>query len=398
MKLSTLVAKARKEKVTLLGVGPVSENAVVCALAVAREMNAPVIFVASRNQVETPEIGKGYVRGWSPGEMAGFIRENAASATYFLERDHGGPWQRDEERNPYLPEEVAFRQALISYQADLKAGFHLLHIDPTRRKNTCPDQVVKDAVYLMAEIEKYRKKMALPPVDYEIGTEENYAGVMEEEKFCWLLQNLLGKLQEKKLPRPVLVVGQTGSLVKMDYNAGCFNPRAATRMAALAGSFGVGLKEHNTDYLEEHFLLQHRLSGITSANVAPEFGVLESKMLLKLALEEELLKEKGKISHISGFKEVFISRSLATGKWQKWLDRERGNVNLENDYWRLKLTGICGHYVFADPEVRQKRRMMMENLKVLYPDPEGLIREEIKNALRKYFRCFGLENFLKGEK
>ncbi|HPP13088.1 MAG TPA: class II D-tagatose-bisphosphate aldolase, non-catalytic subunit, partial [bacterium] len=220
MKLSELVARAREEKVTLLGVGPVSETVVQAALKVAREMKAPVIFLASRNQVETPEIGQGYVKGWSPGEMVEFIRRQAEGATYFLERDHGGPWQRDEERKPYLSEKEAFRRALTSYRADLQAGFHLLHIDPTRRKNTTPAQVIQDTLFLMARIEAMRKSLSLPPVDYEIGTEENYAGVMSAGVFRRFLQQLTGRLKQSGFPLPLFIVGQTGSLVRMDYNAG----------------------------------------------------------------------------------------------------------------------------------------------------------------------------------
>jgi hypothetical protein len=39
-----------------------------------------------------------------------------------------------------------------------------------------------------------------------------------------------------------------------------------------AGTYGVGLKEHNADYLSD-ILYMHPVFGITAVNVAPEFGV-----------------------------------------------------------------------------------------------------------------------------
>ncbi|MCM8757188.1 MAG: hypothetical protein NC823_01755, partial [Candidatus Omnitrophica bacterium] len=75
-------------------------------------------------------------------------------------------------------------------------------------------------------------------------------------------------------------------------------------------------------------------------------------------------------------------------------DRAEEKIDLSNDYWQWRLTAICGHYVFDRSEVKEKRNLMMRNLRLLYPDPEEFVREKIRRCLRKYIRCFRLENFL----
>ena len=54
-------------KTTLLGIGPMSEIVIRATLELARDMQFPVMFIASRNQVDSIELGGGYVMGW--GQM-----------------------------------------------------------------------------------------------------------------------------------------------------------------------------------------------------------------------------------------------------------------------------------------------------------------------------------------
>ena len=71
--------------------------------------------IASRNQVDMDEMGAGYVNGWDQTRFAADIKKVADevgyTGPYYLCRDHGGPWQRDEERNAHLPEDEAMELA-----------------------------------------------------------------------------------------------------------------------------------------------------------------------------------------------------------------------------------------------------------------------------------------------
>ena len=80
--------------------------------------------------------------------------------------DHGGPWQRDNERGGKLSEPEAMAKGKQSYLADLLAGFDLLHIDPTKARveEVVPLELVLDrTVELINYVERERIKRDLPP-------------------------------------------------------------------------------------------------------------------------------------------------------------------------------------------------------------------------------------------
>lgn len=92
---------------TILGIGPMSPNLLQASFELAREHDFPLMFIASRNQVDSDEFGAGYVNGWDQVRFAADIKKAADEVgfdgLYYLCRDHGGPWQCDEERNAHLP-------------------------------------------------------------------------------------------------------------------------------------------------------------------------------------------------------------------------------------------------------------------------------------------------------
>lgn len=67
-----------------------------------------------------------------------------------------------------------------SYLYDLKAGFDLLHIDPTKIPDVGDvvpmDMVLDLTIELIEYCEAQRKALGLPPVAYEVGTEETNGG------------------------------------------------------------------------------------------------------------------------------------------------------------------------------------------------------------------------------
>ena len=113
-----------------------SPNLLQAAFELGRDCDFPLMFIASRNQVDLDELGGGYVNSWDQKRFSEDIAEAAQKVgfdgLYYLCRDHGGPWQRDEERNAHLPEDEAMELAKKSYLADMLNGFDLLMIDPTK--------------------------------------------------------------------------------------------------------------------------------------------------------------------------------------------------------------------------------------------------------------------------
>ena len=121
--------EAQNLRCTMLGIGPMSENLIEACFLLAKKKDFPVMFIASRNQVDADEFGGGYVCSWNQDTFRRDIAKIAGrcryDGLYYLCRDHGGPWQRDKERSDKLPVAEAMELGKRSYLYDLKAGFDL---------------------------------------------------------------------------------------------------------------------------------------------------------------------------------------------------------------------------------------------------------------------------------
>lgn len=247
------------QSATLLGIGPMSKNCVQATLELSKEDDYPVMFIASRNQVDADELGGGYVNGWNQFTFAQAVKEVADEIAYdnqyYLCRDHGGPWQRDKERNDHLAVDEAMKLGKLSYKTDIEAGFDLLMIDPTKDpfeigKVIPLDTVIDRTVELIDYCEKVRKEAGLPEIGYEVGTEETNGGLTSTEKYETFITRLEVELTKRGLPMPTFIVGQTGTLTRKTEQVGTFNFKNAYDLAQMAKKYGVGLKEHNGGFQE----------------------------------------------------------------------------------------------------------------------------------------------------
>jgi hypothetical protein len=143
------------------------------------------------------------------------------------------------------------------------------------------------------------------------------------------------------------------------------------KMIEICNSYGIMMKEHNTDYLSDEALQWHPRLGIHAANVAPEFGVTES-----LALVEIL--ESNNLNDLS---EEFLQLSLDSGKWKKWMlpqtaasDRERAIIS--------------GHYVFAQPECNVIKARARDKLAKKEIDLDLYLKDKVKKSIFRYMKNF----------
>lgn len=228
------------ESATLLGIGPMSVNLLQASFELARDYDFPLMFIASRNQVDTDELGGGYVNGWDQKRFAADIRTIAKhtgfDGGYYLCRDHGGPWQRDNERNAHLSEEEAMIYARQSYLADIESGFDLLMIDPTKDpfeigKVVPMDTVISRTVELIDYCEQERRARNLPEIGYEVGTEETNGGLTSTEKYHEFIVKLKEELTVRGLPMPTFIVGQTGTLTRKIEQVGSYHFQNAYDLA-----------------------------------------------------------------------------------------------------------------------------------------------------------------------
>ena len=387
------------KRFTHIGVGPMSYNLLRAGLELAKEKDFPLILIASRNQVDSDRFGGGYVCRF---DQKRFVETTSKIADeigfdglcYFC-RDHGGPWQRDKERNDKLPTEEAMEIGLQSYFDDAEAGFDLLHIDPTKDPHctgVVPLSTVLDrTVYLIEKIEAERKKRGWKELAYEVGTEETMGGLISADAFEGFIKELKKVLDEKGLPMPLFVVGQTGTLTRLTTNVGQYDTPTATTLSDITHKYGTGLKEHNGDYLSNPILLEHPVIGLDAMNVAPEFGLVETEALLELATAEEKFVEKSKQSNIRA---ILAKHAVEGQRWRKWMVGDKGKYTVEQimqDEADVKLiTSMCGHYTLEDKEVKEAVAKLNENTEKLGLSPKTYVIKKIKDSIDRYIYCFGL--------
>lgn len=391
--------REKGERFTLLGVGPMSRTLLTAALQLAGEKDFPLLLIASRNQVDSDEYGHGYVCGWDQDRFVADVSRVAEEVGFdglvYLCRDHGGPWQRDEERAAALPVEEAMAICKRSYIHDMESGFDLLHIDPTKDphiQGTVPlELVLERTIDIIDELEAYRREKGLPEIGYEAGTEETNGGLTSVEAFSDFIDRLVEGMAKRGLQAPEFVVGQTGTLTRLTENVGHFSAENAARLSRNAAKHGVGVKEHNGDYLPDKILLEHPHLGVTAMNVAPEFGVVETRAYLELAETEARNIEADKCS---GLKPRMREAAVRSQRWRKWVlgDMAQAPVEtiLKDEKLSDEITDICGHYTYEIPEVKAAIGRMMENLRSIGVDGEAYVIYKLKESLDRYAFCFGL--------
>ncbi|QGY32117.1 class II D-tagatose-bisphosphate aldolase non-catalytic subunit [Pantoea cypripedii] len=390
-------------KSTMLGIGPMSPALIQACFELGKEKDLPLMFIASRNQVDADEFGAGYVNNWDQFRFAADLKAMAEKVgfdgDYFLCRDHGGPWQRDKERKDHIPEAEAMELARRSYQIDMDAGFDLLHIDPTKDpyvvgKVIDIELVLSRTVELIRFCEEYRKANNLKEFFYEVGTEETNGGLTDISAYEGFIVELNKRLLAADLPKPLFIVGQTGTLTRLTKNVGHFNETQSAELSAISTRYGVGLKEHNGDYLPDDILLKHPGLGITAMNVAPAYGTIETRAYLKLAEVEKDLAAKGFIQTASNLKSVLTRECVLSHKWEKWMTDEHKNKSEEqifNEPELLKeILELSGHYNYEKPDVVKEMKTLFANLRSFGVEPERYVVNKIKDIIQNEAECFNM--------
>ena len=54
-----MLAFQGRDRVSMLGIGPMSKNLIKASMLLAKEKDFPLMFIASRNQVDADELGGG---------------------------------------------------------------------------------------------------------------------------------------------------------------------------------------------------------------------------------------------------------------------------------------------------------------------------------------------------
>ena len=155
------------QKCTLLGIGPMSKNCVDSTIRISNEYDLPIMIIASRRQIECKEFGGGYVNNWSTEEFSKYIEKNDRNQNIILCRDHGGPYQNENENKKKYSFDEVMENAKKSFSVDIQSNFQIIHIDPTENliSDLTQDEML-NRIYNLYEFcysiaSKYNKKILL---------------------------------------------------------------------------------------------------------------------------------------------------------------------------------------------------------------------------------------------
>ena len=176
---------AIERKKTLLGVGPMSWNVIDATIEIANDNQIPLILIASRRQIESKDLGGGYVTDTET--FAKYVRAKDIGGYIFLARDHGSLWQGSGEQD--LCEHDAFERACSSYYCDIENGFDILHIDPSLKSRPI-GVIIDDVKRLYSQCERYAKDLGKDLI-YEVDIKKIIDNKEEKLKSLWLFFSFL---------------------------------------------------------------------------------------------------------------------------------------------------------------------------------------------------------------
>lgn len=310
-----------------LFIGPMSKNIVKAIIQYCNDTDDKIGMIPSRRQID---YNGGYV-GWNTKEFVTYVK--LRTDNIIIERDHSGIGQGE-----------IFDTGTASQTVDAKY-MDIIHIDPWKIYDK-----YEDGLHTTIDDIKYINALNNDCL-FEVGTEQSIRKfeVDEFEKLLSDLQQKLGDLFNKIK----YAVVQSGTELKGTKNIGIFEKDRLKKMIKICENFGLLSKEHNGDYLQPEDIKKRFDLGLSAINLAPEFGVFETDIIL-----EHLTNQQ---------KEKFFNLCYKSNKWVKWVDRDFNPF--EN---KTELMRICGHYQFASKEYEE-----------LNLDLDNIIQEKLYIKIKK---------------
>tara|TARA_Y100001958_G_scaffold150961_1_gene135360 strand:+ start:38 stop:1201 length:1164 start_codon:yes stop_codon:yes gene_type:complete len=375
-----------KPNKTLLGVGPMSVNCVKAATRLSNKFRFPIMLIASRRQIDSKENGGGYVNKWNTENYSTYVNSIDKKNKIILARDHGGPWQNNIEITKKYNLKQAMDSSKKSFEVDILNNFKIIHIDTSIGINNKPVSL-NDSLERFYELfehcnifaKKNKKK-----VFFEIGTEEQSGTTNTPEELNYTLHKIFSFCKKKKLDKPIFVVIQSGTKVAETRNIGSFESPLRIenelpveiqlpKMIEICTKNKIFMKEHNADYLSNHSLSLHPRLGIHATNVAPEFGVEETKALI------QILKEYRQTRFLEDFYEI----SYSSKKWKKWLVKD-SKCN------KIDKAVIAGHYVFSSEKFKILKNKIEKFLYKKNLNLDNYLQKRIEKSIMRYAKNFNL--------
>jgi len=115
-------------------------------------------------------------------------------------------------------------------------------------------------------------------------------------------------------------------------------------------------KEHNGDYNDISVIKKKEISGLEYINIAPEFGTIESSIILE------------HIKHNTEHHQQVYNLCIESGKWKKWVSTDFDFINKKDE-----IILITGHYIYSNKDFLL--------IKGMYSQIDEEIKQKIFNKL-----------------
>jgi len=277
-----------------LGVGPMSTEIIEATYRYSEKNYTQMMLIASLNQIN---CDGGYVNGWTTHQFRAHcdsIKAKYPLADVLICRDHCGPFFMGE-----ADLEESMNRVYGNLAVDCGACFDIVHIDMCHYSDDV-HKVLAETIKAMDYCLSIN-----PQVRFEIGTDAIGMGVTNTLDLMWILEKV------KAYPIEFYVIN-TGSLIQDTWQAGIFDPCNTKQCTSVLHKVGIRAKEHNSDYLTSSEIKFRANCGVDALNVAPQFGVLQTNLILSAAL----VGDSEKRGCFADWKqEVYES-----GNWKKWTD------------------------------------------------------------------------------
>jgi hypothetical protein len=247
---------------------------------------------------------------------------------------------------------------------------HVLHLDTSREGSDEADfdDAVRRLVSIYGACEEYAQSHGRK-IAFEIGLERQSGEVDDPDQFRAKLGYIFTALANNQLP--TFVVVQTGTLVVGTENRGTLMHETTTaaksvrKLAQICKEYHVALKAHNVDYLPDGAVVELLRGGADAINVAPEFGVMETRAILALLNQERLERQRDR----------FLRLAYDSRAWEKWSD---GNAT---DFERAVM---AGHYIFGTDEFLELRSQIAQVCRARGTSVDAVVAGALDKGLERY--------------
>ena len=371
----------KNTKFPFIGIGPMSKNCVDASIELSNKYNLSLMLIASRRQIESIELGRGYVNNWSTEEFSSYVKKKDKKKKIILCRDHGGPWQNDKDKKQKISLKRAMLSAKKSFKTDIDNNFKIIHIDVSEDpKNLISDNEKINRIFELYEYcityAKKRKKEIF--IEINFGKEDG--GIDSPLKLKRNFKKIEVFCEENNFPIPTFLVIRNGNHVLETQNVGQFeeifkkNSRIKKSKIIncinLCNDFKIMSKIHNADYITDNSIKLHKKIGVHGLNIAPEFGVVETISFLKILDDNKLIQ----------YKKQFVSLAYDSKKWKKWMIKN-------SDTKKLDKAIIAGHYIFSTPEFIEIKKNCE---KIIGKKIAPILKNEIKKSILRYIQLLQL--------